>query len=102
MNPSAYGRSIIRTVVPIIVGSVIAWLAARGVKVDEATILPAVDAIVAAAYYAVIRMVEDKWPKAGWLLGSPGAPSYASPTPSPSTLTIPMTSDSSDSPSSPL
>ena len=49
MNPSAYGRSIIRTVVPIIVGSVIAWLAARGVKVDEATILPAVDAIAAAA-----------------------------------------------------
>jgi hypothetical protein len=100
MNPSAYGRSIIRTVVPIIVGSVIAWLAARGVKVDEATILPAVDAVVAAAYYALIRLVEDKWPKAGWLLGSPGAPTYASATPSPSTLTIPTTSGSSDGPSS--
>lgn len=100
MNPTAYGRSIIRTVVPIIVGSIIAWLAARGVKVDEATILPAVDAIAAATYYAIIRLIEDKWPKAGWLLGSPGAPSYTSP--ASSTSPVSMTSDSSDTPSSPL
>jgi hypothetical protein len=77
MNPTDYGRSVIRTIVPIVVGSFIAWLAARGVKVDEATILPAIDAIVAGAYYALIRLVEHKYPKAGWLLGSPGAPSYA-------------------------
>lgn len=77
MNATDYGRSVIRTIVPIIVGSLIAWLAARGVKVDESTILPAVDAVVAGAYYALIRLVERKYPKAGWLLGSPGAPSYA-------------------------
>ena len=72
-----YGRSLIRTFVPLVVGSLVAWLASRGVKVDQSALLPAVDAIVAAAYYGVIRWAETRWPKAGWLLGAPGAPSYA-------------------------
>lgn len=77
MNPTDYGRSVIRTVVPILVGSVISWLASRGVKVDEATILPMIDAAVAAIYYAGVRALEHRFPRAGWLLGSPGAPSYS-------------------------
>lgn len=72
-----YGRSLIRTIVPLLVGSLVAWLATRGIEVDRAAILPAVDAIFTAVYYGVVRFLETKFPKAGWLLGVPGAPSYA-------------------------
>lgn len=82
MTPTAYGRSLIRTVVPIAVGSVVGWLATRGVEIDASTIIPTVDALVAAVYYAVVRAAEQRWPRAGWLLGAPGAPSYA-PKPAP-------------------
>lgn len=78
MTPTDYGRSLIRTIVPIAVGALVGWLASRGVKVDASTIIPAVDGVVAAVYYAVVRAAEQKWPKVGWLLGAPGAPSYAS------------------------
>ena len=77
MTPTAYGRSLIRTIVPIAVGSLVGWLATRGVEVDASTIIPTVDAILAAVYYGVVSAVEQKWPAAGWLLGYPGAPSYA-------------------------
>lgn len=76
MNATAYGRSLIRTVVPIVVGALVGWLATRGVEVDASTIIPAVDGVVAALYYAGVRAAEQRWPAAGWLLGSPGAPSY--------------------------
>lgn len=77
-----YGRSMIRTVVPLLVGTVVAWLASRGITVDQNTLLPAVDAIVVALYYGVVRWAESRWPQAGWLLGVPGAPSYAPKSPS--------------------
>ena len=71
-----YSRSLIRTAVPLMVGALVGWLTSRGVKVDEATILPAVDSLVAALYYAGARALESRWPSLGWLLGAPGAPSY--------------------------
>lgn len=71
-----YIRSLIRTIVPLIVGSVVGWLATHGVKVDEATVLPMVDSVVAAGYYAGVRALEHRWPSAGWLLGAAGMPSY--------------------------
>lgn len=77
MNLSAYGRSVIRTTVPLLVGAVVGWLATRGVKVDASSIIPAVDAAIGAIYYAAVRAVEHRWPQAGWLLGAPGVPSYA-------------------------
>ena len=77
-----YGRSLIRTFVPLMVGSLVAWLASRGVKVDESTVLPAIDVVVTAVYYGIVRWAETRWPKAGWLLGAPGAPSYATTAPS--------------------
>jgi hypothetical protein len=72
-----YGRSLIRTIVPLLVGSLVAWLATRGVSVDQALILPAADALFTGVYYGIVRWLETKSPKAGWLLGIPGAPSYA-------------------------
>ena len=76
-----YGRSLIRTIVPLLVGTLVAWLATRGVNVDQALILPAADAIFTALYYGIVRFFETKFPKAGWLLGVPGAPSYATGSP---------------------
>lgn len=96
MNLSDYGRSIIRTVVPLIVGTVVAWLASRGINIDQATLLPLVDTLVAGAYYAVIRAAEKKWPSMGWMLGAPGAPSYASSVTSPQGI-IPVQPSSSAS-----
>jgi len=74
-----YGRSLIRTFVPLLVGSVVTWLAARNVNLDASAIIPAVDAFVAGAYYALVRWAESRWPKAGWLLGATGAPAYSVP-----------------------
>lgn len=78
MNLSDYVRSLIRTFVPLVVGSFVAWLATRGVQIDRNTLIGILDPILATAYYAGIRAIEKRWPRAGWLLGAPGAPSYAS------------------------
>lgn len=79
MNVSDYGRSLIRTFVPLVVGSVVAWLATQGVEVDRTALIGILDPLLATAYYALIRAAEKRWPGAGWLLGAPGAPSYAPP-----------------------
>lgn len=71
--------SLIRTYVPVIVGSLIAWLAARGIKVDDATsaaVVTALSGTIILAYYTVIRLLERKFPKVGILLGSTKKPEY--------------------------
>ena len=95
-----YGRSLIRTFVPLLVGSLVAWLATRGVKVDSSTLLPLVDAFATGLYYGVVRWLETRWPKLGWLLGVPGAPQYAAPATNPSTGVTVSSSSSIDSPPS--
>lgn len=85
--------SIIRTVVPtvvgavvawlVFVGAVVAWLVARGINIDDTTaaqLVAALTAVLTAVYYAVARLAERKWPNAGWLLGTPKQPSYSGPT----------------------
>jgi hypothetical protein len=84
MNVSDYGRSLIRTFVPLVVGSLVAWLATLGIEVDRAAVIGILDPLLATAYYAIIRSAEKRWPGAGWLLGVPGAPSYAPAPPAPS------------------
>jgi hypothetical protein len=76
MNLTDYGRSIIRTIVPLIVGSVVGWLATQGIDVDRAALMTAVDTAIGGLYYVAVRAAEKRWPQAGWLLGAPGAPSY--------------------------
>jgi hypothetical protein len=78
-----YSRSLIRTIVPLLVGAVVGWLASHGVKIDEATVLPMIDSIAAAGYYAIVRALEHRWPSLGWLLGAPGAPTYGATTAAP-------------------
>jgi uncharacterized membrane protein (DUF441 family) len=79
---SDFTTSVIRTIVPVIVGSVLAWLASRGIRLDDeaATGLSTfLVAVFTAAYYILIRLVERKYPGAGALLGSPKKPEYSDP-----------------------
>ncbi len=76
MNLNDYARSIIRTVVPLMVGSAAGWLASRGVEIDRTQATVLLDLAFSALFYAVVRAAERRWPQAGWLLGAPGAPAY--------------------------
>ena len=72
--------SLIRTVVPLVVGWLIAQpvVAAAGVTEEQAT--TAVSALVTVVYYAAARAAEHYVsPKFGWLLGKASAPAYGPP-----------------------
>lgn len=76
--------SIIRTVVPIIVGAIASALATVGFQLSDegqeliGTVLAALIAIV---YYVIARTLEQKFPAAGALLGKPSRPVYFDKTP---------------------
>jgi hypothetical protein len=71
-----YVESLIRTWVPVAVGAVLTWLATKvGIVLDEQSSVMAVTvsaALVTAAYYAVSRAVEQRWPAVGRVLVSLG------------------------------
>lgn len=71
--------SVVRTVVPMIVGSVASFLATKGVDLDAAT-LAGLSAFLAglfsALYYILARFLEQKFPQLGVLLGSKKTPEY--------------------------
>lgn len=83
MNPLV--ASVIRTIIPVIVGQVAAWLLTANV------ILPAsaldglstfLGGILTAIYYVGVRVLEQQWPKAGVLLGLTASPdTYSKGTP---------------------
>ena len=71
--------SLIRTVVPIVVGSVVGWLGARGIEVEPeaaAALTAGIGGLAGAMYYAAARWLESKWPMLGCLLGSAKPPAY--------------------------
>lgn len=72
--------SLIRTYTPIIVGAIIAFLAAKGLSIDSETQAAAVIAftgLIQAAYYSIVRLIEQKFPKIGGiLLGKTSTPVY--------------------------
>lgn len=71
--------SLIRTVVPIIVGSVVGWLGARGIDVEPEAVgalTAGIGALAGAIYYAGARWLEQRWPILGHLLGSAQPPAY--------------------------
>lgn len=71
--------SLIRTYVPILVGQVAAWLALKGVQLDDATVVAATAALgglLSAIYYLLVRLLEQKFPQLGILLGSAKKPEY--------------------------
>jgi hypothetical protein len=73
--------SLVRTIVPAIVGTLLAWLASRGLDLTaysnavNAALVP----LFIALYYALARLLERKWPVFGLLLGARRQPSYVPP-----------------------
>lgn len=74
--------SLVRTFVPVIVGSVVGWVAVSGVPLDagvEVGVTTVVTALATGLYYVVARLLETYVaPRFGWLLGKPVAPVYVS------------------------
>jgi uncharacterized membrane protein (DUF441 family) len=72
--------SLIRTYVPVIVGQFVAWLALKGVNLDDKTVVSltaTVGGIITAVYYLAARLLERYVsPKLGWLLGRATPPVY--------------------------
>lgn len=71
--------SIIRTVVPMIVGAVVAFLVSNGIEMEQDAIngLTAfLTGLFSALYYIGVRFVEQRWPEFGVLLGSTKQPEY--------------------------
>ena len=71
-------RNTIRTAVPSIVGSVVMMITEGNAHVSPA-VLAIVFPLATTAYYALIRLLEEKFPQLSWLLGclpmKPAAPS---------------------------
>jgi hypothetical protein len=72
---NSYVVSGIRTVVPIIIGFLLAHFALLHL-VPSATAQAAVSGALATVWYLIARAIEQKWPSAGVLLGYPAAPTY--------------------------
>lgn len=71
--------SLIRTWVPIVVGALVSWLVTLGVDVSGEAVagfVLFVTVVLQGAYYAVVRWLEKRFPKLGWLLGSLKQPQY--------------------------
>jgi Flp pilus assembly pilin Flp len=68
--------SFIRTVVPFLVGAIIAGLTALGTSFDSEVLTELMTVVVGGVYYTVVRWLESRWPNLGWLLGSPNPPTY--------------------------
>lgn len=70
----------IRTYIPILVGSIVSWLATRGIEIDaEATAgaVVAITGLASALYYLIARLLEENISsKFGLLLGSKKKPTY--------------------------
>lgn len=72
----AIKNSIIRTLVPIIVGFLLTWVLRLGIDIDQATLTTVVQAVLTGLYYVVVRFIEQYKPKVGILLGKATPPSY--------------------------
>lgn len=77
---AALWASIVRTIVPLVVGAVLGWLTARGVPVDpqfEDLFTAFLTAGFSAAYYVAVRLLETYVaPKLGWLIGLAKSPDH--------------------------
>lgn len=71
--------SLIRTWVPVAIGSVLTWLVGLGVVIPEdaeAGLAVGLTGVTIAVYYAVVRFLEKRWPWFGYLLGRKTPPTY--------------------------
>lgn len=79
MTLKDYLASLVRTVVPFLVGLVLAKVSIDQFGVDSETLKAVITTVAAGGYYAGVRALEAKWPKVGVLLGWAVAPSYEKP-----------------------
>jgi len=64
------GDSIIRTVVPLIVGVILTQAARIGLDLPAGAVEEIVTVVAATVYYSAIRWLEQRYPAVGrWLLG---------------------------------
>lgn len=68
--------SVVRTLVPGVVGLVTGALLAAGIDVDETALQLTISGVMIGAYYSAIRVLEARWPWLGTLLGWKAAPHY--------------------------
>lgn len=85
-----------RTLIPIIVGTILAWAANVGLDIDSGAVLMIVTSVVVFAYASVARFIEKRWPALGKILMSLGLSSEQ-----PVYLEPPITTKSSVQPPSP-
>ena len=64
-----YQKNIIRTFVPVLVASVVAWITKAEKHLTPADLAIAVP-IASTIYYGIVRQLEVKFPKLSWLLGA--------------------------------
>lgn len=76
----ALGASLIRTWMAVLGGWIVPtatrFVAAWGVQLDATTAVTALTAAAIGAWYTLLRLVERRWPRAGWLLGLAKQPGY--------------------------
>ena len=70
-------KSLIRTVVPVVVGLVVSGATRVGFEIDPAAVGAWLDGLFIAGYYTLVRAAEHRLPWVGWFLGLPAEPSYA-------------------------
>jgi hypothetical protein len=71
-----YELSVRRTVVPAVVGIVLAQAARANLTLPAEHVVGLVEAVFITGYYAIVRMVERYIPEAGVLLGAFVQPRY--------------------------
>lgn len=72
--------ALVRTVVPVVVGALLAWGAQLGLGFTPGTsalLEVLLTAVFTAAYYAGVRALSARWAWFGWLLGYPVDPTYS-------------------------
>lgn len=78
-----YVISHIRTLVPYAVGLLVSWLAIHfSIVLDpqtEALLASVSTFVLGSGFYALVRLLEAKWPSLGVLLGVPVKPRYVEP-----------------------
>jgi len=81
--PAPVLPSIIRTVVPYVVGLLLAYAARVGLNIPGDALTLVVAAVLSGGYYGAARLIERRWPSAGRVLLALGLtaqqPSYAAP-----------------------
>lgn len=81
--------SLVRTTVPVLVGSAIGWLVTLGITLPEHatdSLTAGIVALSIALYYAGARWLEIRWPAFGYLLGTRAEPTYAPAVATPETV----------------